>query len=789
MNLYLYQLVRQLTAWIATATLLGLGSAAWADPPSRVARLAYISGAVSFSPAGENDWSEATINRPLGNGDRLWADDRARVEIQTNGSTLRMDGNTSVAVVNLDDRMTQLQLTQGRLLVRVRRLGANQVVEIDTPNLAFTVRRPGEYHISVDPRANATDIAVRSGSGDAAGDGAAYRIDKRQALRFYGTGLREYQSLAITRPDAFEVWSASRERQVDRSVAARYVSPDVLGYQDLDAHGSWRRDPTYGNVWVPQRVAADWTPYRDGHWSWVDPWGWTWIDDAPWGFAVSHYGRWTNNQGTWAWVPGPVRQRATYAPAVVGFVGGNNLQVPSSSGNVGGVAWFPLAPREVYRPSYPVSRAYFENLNRSNTVVHTEVINNTYNVSNVSNVVYVNQRVAGAVTAVPTTVFVQAQPVARSALRVTPEVMASAPVTALAAVVPTERSVRGGAAPGNRPPGRVFERPVVASTAAPAPLAGLVAQLAQLAKQPGKPLDNAARKALVGATAVPAAAVTVVAAVPAIVAPAASSPAVTASAAASPTTPARPTAGASATAAAPAAAASRAVPPTAAVVPAPVAAASAAPAVRAPAAAASRAVPPTAAVAPAPVAAASAAPVVRAPAAAASRAVPAPAAVAPSPVAAASAAPVVRAPAVTVTPAPPASAAPAQRATIPVAPPAALPAPVAGPPPAPAVAPRAVASQPALRASEPAAPASRPLATPPRLLPSQPGPATPVAPASAPAPARVVVPAGAASAAQAQRPTPAASATDRSNRPAPGASNPRSGDGARERRKPAGDTP
>ena len=725
----LYQLVRHFTAWIVTATLMGVGAAVWADPPSRVARLAYISGAASFSPAGENDWNQANINRPLGNGDRLWADERARVEIQTNGTTLRMDGNTSVAVVNLDDRMTQLQLTQGRLLVRVRRLAPNQVVEINTPNLAFTVRRPGEYHISVDPRGNATDIAVRSGSGDAAGEGVAYRIETRQALRFYGTGLRDYQSLAITRPDAFEAWAAGRDRQVDRSVAARYVSPDVLGYQDLDAHGSWRRDPTYGNVWVPRRVAADWTPYRDGHWSWVDPWGWTWIDDAPWGFAVSHYGRWSNMQGTWAWVPGPIRQRAYYAPAVVAFVGGNNFQVPSSSGNVGGVAWFPLAPREIYRPSYPVSRAYFENLNRSNTVVDTTVINNTYNVTNVTNVtnvVHVNQRIAGAVTAVPTTVFVQAQPVARSALRVAPEVIASAPVTALATVVPTERSVRGGAAPGNRPPGRVFERAVVASTAAPAPLAGLAAQLAQLATQPGKPLDNAARKALVSAAAVPAAVVTVVAPVKAVVPPAAPSAAVAATAASAPATAARPAAGASAAPAAPAAAASRALPPQAPVVP--------------------------------------------------------------TPVAAASAAPVVRAPAVTPTVALPASAPTVQPAPAPVAPRAPLPTAVASPPPAAAIAPRAPASQPTTRASEPTASASRPVPTPPRLVPLPPGPATPVAPASAPTQARAV-PAAAASVAELQRPKPAASATDRPNRPEPGASNPRGSEGARERRKPAGDTP
>ena len=59
--------------------------------------------------------------------------------------------------------------------------------------------------------------------------------------------------------------------------------------------------------------------------------------------------------------------------ALVAFVVGSNFQISISSGNVGGVAWFPLGPRDVYRPAYPVSRGYFENINRSNTVISKTV--------------------------------------------------------------------------------------------------------------------------------------------------------------------------------------------------------------------------------------------------------------------------------------------------------------------------------------------------------------------------------------------------------------------------------
>ncbi len=242
----------------------------------------------------------------------------------------------------------------------------------------------------------------------------------------------------------------------------------MVGYQDLDDNGTWRADATYGNVWYPSRVGADWAPYRDGHWAWVDPWGWTWVDDAPWGFAVSHYGRWTNLHGTWGWVPGPVRSRAYYAPALVAFVGGDNFRLTISGGSVGGIAWFPLGPREVYRPSYPVSRAYFENVNRSNTVVSVTTVNNYYNNSNVTNVIYANQAVPNAIVAVPVTAFAQSQPVSRTAVRVTRDMVARAPVAAVAAVAPTETSVRGAANAGGKPPARALEKPIVARTAPPA---------------------------------------------------------------------------------------------------------------------------------------------------------------------------------------------------------------------------------------------------------------------------------------------------------------------------------
>src|SRR6185369_11866002 len=125
-DMQLQPLFLRALAVAAGVTVMALTGPADADPPSRVARLGYMAGPVSLSPAGESDWVQATINRPLTTGDRLWADAGARAEIQVGGAMIRMNAGTSVSILNLDDGITQLQLTQGTLNVRVRRLAPNQ---------------------------------------------------------------------------------------------------------------------------------------------------------------------------------------------------------------------------------------------------------------------------------------------------------------------------------------------------------------------------------------------------------------------------------------------------------------------------------------------------------------------------------------------------------------------------------------------------------------------------------------------------------------------------------------
>src|SRR5271167_821400 len=100
------------------------------DPPSRAARLAFVEGAVSFQPGGTDEWVAAPLNRPLTTGDQLWSDRDGRVELQLDGSLLRLSSNTAVSFLNLSDNVTQIPLTSGTLLLRVRRLDESETYEI-----------------------------------------------------------------------------------------------------------------------------------------------------------------------------------------------------------------------------------------------------------------------------------------------------------------------------------------------------------------------------------------------------------------------------------------------------------------------------------------------------------------------------------------------------------------------------------------------------------------------------------------------------------------------------------
>ena len=494
--------------WLAAVAVAAVAAAGpvLADPPGRVVRLGHISGEVSFQTAAEG-WVEASLNRPLVAGDGLYTDLASRVEMEIGAASVRLDERTNFRVLNLDDSIAQIELTEGVLNLRVRRVFEGETYEIDTPTLAFVIDQPGSYRVDIAPDGDSTMVTVFDGGGVVYGENSAsYAVRDGQSYRFHDTALRDYEVLDLPRQDEFDRWCYERDGRYERSVSRRYVSEEVIGYADLDDHGSWSTVETYGSIWFPSRVDVGWAPYRHGRWAWIDPWGWTWVDNSPWGFAPFHYGRWAYVGSRWGWVPGPRHVRPIYAPALVAFVGGSGFGVGISSGPVG---WFPLGPRDVYVPWYRGSRNYFNNINVRNTTI----INNTY-ITNVYNDYSRGRAVTGfnyayrdndrAFTAIPRDAFVNSHAVDRSKLRMDRAQFARGEVLSRVDVKPVAASFTAAPEVRNRarlPSNDVARRAVVARTA-PAPRAlDTQSRIREIERNGNQPLANAQLRELSSARA------------------------------------------------------------------------------------------------------------------------------------------------------------------------------------------------------------------------------------------------------------------------------------------------
>jgi hypothetical protein len=479
----------------AVMSLLLGATQALADPPSRVARLSYLQGSVNFQPSGVDQWTEASLNRPLITGDNVYADRAARVEMEIGAATIRLDERTAFGLLRLDDDNAQIELTEGVLSLKVRRVFDGQSYEIDTPTLALVIDRAGSYRVDIAPDGSSTMVTVFNGDAVVYGENnASYRVREGQTYRFHDSALRDYEILDLPRADDFDRWVSARDDRYERSVSRQYVSEEIIGYADLDDHGSWSTVETYGSIWYPSRVAVGWAPYRQGRWSWIDPWGWTWIDTNPWGFAPFHYGRWAYVGSRWGWVPGPRHVRPVYAPALVAFVGGSNFSVQISSG--GPVGWFPLGPRDVYVPWYRGSRNYFNNINvRNTTIINNTYITNVYNDYSrgrpITNFNYAYRNNERAFTAVSRDAFINSRAVDRSRVQVAQAQLARGEVVSRVGLPPNASSFIGGAAvrQGRAPSAAGFDRRVIARNEPPPRMANVQTRLQAIQRNGNQPLE------------------------------------------------------------------------------------------------------------------------------------------------------------------------------------------------------------------------------------------------------------------------------------------------------------
>lgn len=463
------------------------------DPPARVARISNLEGNVSLQPAGENEWSQASLNYPMTTNDRLYTAQGARAELDIGTAAVRLSEATDLTIADLNDKFMQLGLAQGTLRLSIYRLPSGTSIEIDTPNGALTVLQAGFYRVETFPDDNTTLVSVDKGSVQLSGGGLTQRVRAGRAVKLTGTSPVQATFVSLPRLDSFDQWSLERDQSFASAPSLRYMSGAIPGYCDLDTYGTWSEIAEYGPIWFPT-VAVGWAPYWFGRWVWVWPWGWTWIEDEPWGFAPFHYGRWMYVGVRWGWLPGPIVALPYYAPALVAFVGGPTFAVGLGFRAGGVAAWFPLGPREPFFPWYHYGNAYLREVN----VTNARNVASISGIKNVSQIHYVNERLA--TVAVPASAFGSGEPVHNQIIHVNAGQLAAGRIVPHPRVNPTTSSVFAGrpVVPGPVGAGKFVPsarlgqetRPSLLMRTPQAPHSvPFQTQLGAMAAHPGRPLE------------------------------------------------------------------------------------------------------------------------------------------------------------------------------------------------------------------------------------------------------------------------------------------------------------
>ncbi|MGH9841151.1 MAG: DUF6600 domain-containing protein, partial [Blastocatellia bacterium] len=345
------------------------------DRVTRIARISLIEGEVSYQRANDSkkDWFEATPNLPLDESDQLYTGANGRAEIQLSGrNVVRISRDTNLRFTQFTAGVIQVALPIGTASFRIHSLDRRQFnavdardgavsdpvyFEVDTPTVAVTFVKEGEYRINV-REDGSTEVIVRQGQAEVYNQELGTIVVKK-GRRAIIEDQGYYQITRLEQKDEWDRWNDRRDddlfSRAGTSFSSRYVPVGIPGVYDLDLYGDWVESPDYGWVWSPRGVSRDWAPYRSGCWRWYPRYGWTWISHEPWGWAPYHYGRWTYWGSRWCWTPYVNLSLAFdwgWRPHLVTFFGwgryGRGYRDGYRDAQWDYLGWCPLGPRDRY---------------------------------------------------------------------------------------------------------------------------------------------------------------------------------------------------------------------------------------------------------------------------------------------------------------------------------------------------------------------------------------------------------------------------------------------------------
>src|SRR5882724_9378354 len=170
---------------IIFAVIAGLGVAFYmkheqtvsAESLPNAARIQRVDGEVAlnnglYENGSDGQWLTATANTPFSVGDRIYTRENSHASLAFTGRNFaRLNPNTSLDVISLADRQTQLALRDGSAIFDVGYLQPNELFEVATPYGAVDFNQPGLYSVGLG-NGNAV-VSVLSGLAQVVGLGGS----------------------------------------------------------------------------------------------------------------------------------------------------------------------------------------------------------------------------------------------------------------------------------------------------------------------------------------------------------------------------------------------------------------------------------------------------------------------------------------------------------------------------------------------------------------------------------------------------------------------------------------
>ena len=305
-------------------------------PSARLLRVSLLEGDVTYQRTDLDRWVDLSINTPIVEGDKVWVGRGGRAEVEfENGGFARLSENTIMEFSRLADINSrdgvEVRLIQGLASFEAR---PEPAFTIQTPLFSAQLNDAASFRVDVETDGSGR-LVVFNGKLEVSGPASRLFVRKGEVVRFLSQDADRYYLETNYVKDEWDRWDEERQDYLTKITQERFHYGD-RGWTtaDLYNYGSWYDVPTYGRVWRPASVDADWVPFRSGRWCWYSSFGWTWISYEPWGWIPYHYGRWANVNGYgWSWVPGP--RYVSWCPGAVNWVQGTQW-----------VGWVPLAPHE-----------------------------------------------------------------------------------------------------------------------------------------------------------------------------------------------------------------------------------------------------------------------------------------------------------------------------------------------------------------------------------------------------------------------------------------------------------